>query len=348
MKVSFSAKNLFIASLLIFGVWFIYKERQILSPFILAGVFAYIFNPLVSFFQRKLKVPRTLSVILIYVSIIVITYLVFSYIGSQLISEAAQLSSSEKNSPLFDSEQLSYLPEWEIAGRSYGLQTLGREFTRALSHTAQNIQNDIWPYFTLAASQLINVLVFLISAYYLLKEGNGLVERVKGWLSTKYHKDFDEILVKVNKALGDYLRGQLLLILVMSGVTILFLTIMGVRFAVVLGIVTGFLELIPYFGPLTATSIAALSVYVTGNNNFGLTPLSLTIIVAMVFFLFRQLEDYFVIPYILARATKLHPLVILFSVLAGGHLAGPLGFVLSVPIVATLRAVVPLILKKLS
>lgn len=329
-------------------VWFLYLEREILAPFVLAVIFAYVFNPVVSLLQHWLKVPRILSVILIYALLISIIFTSLTYIGGQLISEANQLSTTENRLNILDQEQIANLPEWQIGARSIGFKTFAHELVRTLSNTAKNVQDNLWPYFTLAANQAIHVIVFLISSFYFLREGEKVVHPLKSWLSTKYHGELDDLVSRINKVLGDYLRGQLILVAIMSSVSWLTLTILGVKFALILGIITGFLELIPYFGPLVAITLTSTSAFITGSNNFGLDPFSLAILVGVLFFIFRQLEDYFIIPEILGRATKLHPLVVLFSVLAGGNLAGPLGFIVAVPIVSSLRILIPYLLRKAS
>lgn len=326
-------------------VWFLYLERAILAPFILSSIFAYVFNPVVTLFQRQLKVPRTLSVILIYAALILTIFTVFTYIGGQLLAESAQFS-SEGRFALLSQSQVSFLPEWKIGNNSFGFQSLAHELIKTLSKTAQDIQDNLWPYFTLAASRTIEVLVFLVAAFYFLREGNKITEHLRSWVSEKYHGEYDGLLSRLNKVLGDYLRGQLILVAIMSSISWLTLTILGVKFALVLGIMTGFLELIPYFGPFLAIIITSLTAFITGTNNFGLDPFSLAVIVGVSFLIFRQLEDYFIIPEVLGRVTKLHPLVVLFSVLAGGHAGGILGFILAVPIVSSLRILLPYLLEK--
>lgn len=329
----------------IFIVWILYLERAILAPFILAAIFAYVFNPIVTLFQRRLKVPRTLSVILIYAALILAIFTVFTYIGRQLLAESAQFSSEGKLA-LLSQSQISFLPEWQVGNNSFGFQSLAHELIKTLSKTAQDVQDNLWPYLSLAASRAIEVLVFLVAAFYFLREGNKITEHCRSWISEKYHGEYDGLLNRLNKVLGDYLRGQLILVAIMSIISWLTLTILGVKFALILGIMTGFLELIPYFGPFLAITITSLTAFITGTNNFGLDPFSLALIIGVAFLIFRQLEDYFIIPEVLGRLTKLHPLVVLFSVLAGGHTGGILGFVLAVPIVSSLRILLPYLLEK--
>ena len=115
------------------------------------------------------------------------------------------------------------------------------------------------------------------------------------------------------------------------------LTILHVKYALIIGIFTGFAEIVPFVGPWVAGTVAVSVSFFDGISAFGLPPIFQGIIVALVYFMLRQFEDLFVIPHVLGHATKLHPLLILFAVLAGGHLWGILGTVLAIPIAALLR-----------
>src|SRR5439155_773487 len=89
-----------------------------------------------------------------------------------------------------------------------------------------------------------------------------------------YRLDVEILIRKINAILGGYLRGQLLLVFIMSMFTFIALTIIGVRFSLVLGIFSGFAEIVPVIGPIIAAAIAVLVVLLTGNANFGLTPIN--------------------------------------------------------------------------
>jgi predicted PurR-regulated permease PerM len=114
---------------------------------------------------------------------------------------------------------------------------------------------------------------------------------------------------------------------------------LGIKYALTLAILTGFLEIIPYVGPVVAGSLAAGVAFVNGQNRFGLDPTTAALIVIGAYVILRHLEDYFVIPALYNRLTKVHPLVVIFSVLAGGHLFGVLGLILAVPVAATVKVI---------
>jgi predicted PurR-regulated permease PerM len=317
----------------IITLFFLYLIRGILAPFVLAAIFAYIFNPVVNLISKKTGLPRLLAIISIYVVILGAISYVSVWLGGQLLAEAKELAKTEDLAKLAETT-IKKLPTVEIAGRPVGFQAVLSEIITALGEAAQRLEKSFLPIFTGVAAVLAKFLIFIVASFYFLKDG----ERWVGFLKQKIsRKDFVLLLDKLNSVLGGYLQGQVLMVIIMSTATWIALTILGVRFALILGIITGFLELIPLIGPWSAGGLAALTAFLTKGNHFGLDPTGLVVVVAVIYFGLRMLEDYFVIPQLLGRLTRLHPLAVLFAVLAGGSLAGPVGFILGVPVAASLR-----------
>jgi predicted PurR-regulated permease PerM len=134
------------------------------------------------------------------------------------------------------------------------------------------------------------------------------------------------------------MRGQILLILIMSSATWLVLSVLGIRYALILGLITGVLELIPVIGPITAT-VPAVAVAFFQESPFGWSPLVNAGVVALAYFLLRHAEDYFVIPQVVGRVVELHPLVAMFAIFSGAAIGGVLGMFLGVPVAAMVRIV---------
>jgi len=141
-------------------------------------------------------------------------------------------------------------------------------------------------------------------------------------------------------------RGQLFLVLVMWTTTFIGLTILQVPFSFLLGMTTGVLEVIPIVGPITAGAIACL-VALGHPAPWGMSQIVYVAVVAIMYTVLRHAEDYFVIPFVIGRIVRLHPAVVIFSLLSGGALFGLLGVFVAVPFAATLRLVLIYISAKL-
>jgi predicted PurR-regulated permease PerM len=151
---------------------------------------------------------------------------------------------------------------------------------------------------------------------------------------------------QVSILLSRYVRGQLLLVVIMSTATTIGLTVFGVPFSLLLGLVTGVLEVIPIIGPITAGAVACL-VALGNPNPFGWSQLVYVGAIALMYTVLRHAEDYFVIPLVIGRIVRLHPAVVIFALLSGGAVFGLIGVVLAVPVAATLRLVLIYVSAKL-
>ena len=308
---------------------FFWAERALLTPFILGAIFAYLFNPTVNFFSEKIKLPRGLSVVIIYLLIVSIVVAAATILTRQFLAESDDIRSYITAFAVSAREELHNLPEF--------IRPTVNDFILSITKSQSVAQVSFLPFFPKAFSRFISFLIFVVSGYYFLKEGNNIFDRALVFVPTKYKVEVEILLRKINSVLGGYLRGQIFLVFLMSVVTFIALSILGVRFALLIAIFSGFAEIVPVVGPITAGALATLVVLVTGNVNFGLSPIIGACIVVLIYFIFRHAEDYFVIPQVMGKITKLHPFIIFFAVVAGGHVWGIMGLILAVPIAAILR-----------
>ncbi len=343
--MSTSSRQLALAVFAILLVMFLYLERGALAPFALAGVFAFILNPVVTALDKHFKLHKTLAIFIIYVLLFAAFGFLLSWIGGKLLTEARQIT--EGNTIDTTAQQaIDALPNWTLAGQDVGLKVAAQQLLESLRGGAASYQSRALPFFSGALREAISILVFFLAGFYLLRDGHKMRNYLLKMFPERHHDDFRTIWGRVNVILGNYLRGQLILIALMSVASFIVLETLGVRYALILAIMTGFLEIIPYVGPITAGGIATATAFLTGQNRFELDPGTLAIVIVVSYFVLRQLEDYFVIPHLYARLTKLHPIMVIFVVLAGGHLFGILGLILSVPVAASLKVVLEYLLEK--
>lgn len=313
-------------------MWFLYIERAVLTPFILAAIFAYIFNPFVNFFTHKIRLPRTLSVIVIYailISLISVSAVVFS---GRIVEESSEIQSAAKALTITAKSQVSNIPQWLQPTVNDTLQTF--EKYQTLSYPSA------FEFLPKAVSRILGFIIFLFAAFYFLKEGRSMFDKLLAFIPPSNRVEADILIRRMNGVLSGYLRGQIFLVLFVATLLFLCLSILGVKFALILAIFSGFAEIVPYIGPITATAVAVIVAYFTGgSHNIALDPIQSSIAIIAIYFVLRQFQDYFVTPYVMGRITKLHPLVILFAVVAGEHIAGIMGLILAVPIAGILRVI---------
>lgn len=292
--------------------------REILTPFILAALAAYLLEPVVQFLWKRLYIPRIASILFIFILLV----LVIVFLAGKLISianvEIRELAAETKNISTYTEA----LPDW---GQGIVLQTVGK-----LNNATQIGHVTTLSFLESTVNKIIHLFAFFIAVFYFLKDSDKLHNNISKFTLYK----------NIDKVLQSYFRGQLLLILIMSTLTWIFLTFLGVKFSLVLGIFTGIAEIIPYVGPIMAATATIIITLVTGGHALGMTPVLTVAFIAAGYFILRQVEDFFIIPVVLSKSVHLHPLIILFTTLIAGKLFGLMGLVLGVPFIATYKVII--------
>lgn len=333
-------RTAFFIILAIFTIWFLSIEKVILAPFVMAAIFAYIFNPIVNFISHRIRLPRALSIIVIYLTIIALLVIFGIFLAMQAVNESSQLNNFINNLVVITKDQYNILPVW--------VKPIAQDVLLSFEKLNFFSSSSIFNFFPQAISRVIGFFIFLFSGFYFLKEGKNMISKFLYFVPNEYVTTVEILLRRINDVLSRYLRGQLMLVFLVSLVLFIALSILGVKFALILAIFSGFAEIIPIIGPIFAAIVAALVVLIDGQVNFGFTPLQGAIGVIIIYFLARQIEDYFIIPHVMGKIVKLHPLIILFAVLSGQHLLGIIGVILAVPIAATIRILLEFSLAKIN
>ncbi|MDP2649604.1 MAG: AI-2E family transporter [bacterium] len=333
-------KTIFFLVLAVVAIWFLYTERAILAPFVLAGIFAYVFNPVVEFFNQKIRLPKTVSILIIYIVLIGSVTIFSILLTKRIITESSELKNYVDHLAKITFNEVNTLPDW--------IRPTVEESLNSLEKSKIFSTQYLFSLFPQAISRIVSFFLFLFSAFYFLKEGKNVFNSILNLVPNKHKVDVEILARKINLVLGGYLRGQLILIFLVSLILYICLSILNVRFALILAIFSGFAEIVPIIGPITAGVVAALIVVVTNSSSFSMPPFQVAIAVAITYFLVRMFQDYFINPHILGRITKLHPLIILFAVVSGGHLWGILGLILAVPIAASIKIILEFALDKIS
>lgn len=333
-------KTVFFVSIGILSIWFLYLEREILTPFVLAAIFAYIFNPVVNFLSHKIKIPRSISVVIVYICLM--SLVIFSGISvtNRIFDESSELKNFVTNTTKTAKTQIATFPDW--------MRPVANDILLSLQASKIFSPIAILSFFPKAISRIVSFLIFVFAGFYFLKEGRNFFDKLLLLVPNNARIDVDILIRKINAAFKSYLRGQIFLIFAVSVVLYLCLSVIGLRFALIVAIFSGFAEIVPIVGPITAAIVAIIVMLTTGIANFGLTSFVAALIIGITYFVVRHLEDYFIIPYVMGRATKLHPFIIFFAVIAGGHLWGILGLILAVPIAAIIKILLGFFLDKLN
>jgi predicted PurR-regulated permease PerM len=316
---------------------FIWRAGDIVQPFLWAAILSYILLPVVGAIERRFNAPRTLAAVVVFLALLATIFGGGRFVVPRLVDNAHDL---QTNWPTLISNAEASIGDWLTA---LGLTDLkDTVITPNLEdldrQIAGMIQRNALPFVIGAGHFLLEFLIFLIGTFLMLRDAPRLLNFIQRQLPRDHRGEIVHVLRDTNVMLGRYIRGQLILVLLMSSVTTIALTLLGVPYSVLLGVMTGVLETIPFVGPITAGAIACL-VALGHPNPFGWSQIAYVAVVAIMYTILRHAEDYLVIPTVIGRAVRLHPAIVIFSLLSGGALFGLLGIVLAVPVAATMRLV---------
>ncbi len=340
-----TTKRVVVAALVTALALFLWRAGDIVQPFIWATIVSYILLPLVGAIERRFAVPRTAAAFFVFLGVLAVIFGGGRLVLPRLLDNARDLESNwpvlignaeQTISDTFDNLGLGDLNDVVIGPN---LQDLERQLAGMASRNAL-------PFVVGAGHFLLEFLIFLIATFLMLRDAPRLLSFIQRNAPREHRADILHVLQDTNVMLGRYIRGQLILVTLMSTVTTIGLTILGVPYSVLLGITTGVLETIPFVGPITAGAIACL-VALGHPNPFGWSQLAYVGVVAAMYTVLRHAEDYLVIPTVIGRAVRLHPAIVIFALLSGGAAFGLLGIVLAVPVAATSRLVLIYVRAKL-
>jgi predicted PurR-regulated permease PerM len=192
---------------------------------------------------------------------------------------------------------------------------------------------------TSAITTLGWILFVLVISYFLLFEARQMPTELRYVEEPGYDADIRRLAAELRKVWNAFLRGQLIVIvLVMISYTIL-MTVLGVRYSLGIAILAGISRFVPYLGPLTAWTVLALVTFFQNSNYLGLAPVQYTLLVLVAAIILDQIFDNLVSPRIFGQTLDVHPAAVLIAALIAANLIGLIGLILAAPTVATIKLV---------
>jgi predicted PurR-regulated permease PerM len=339
----------------------LYLGRDALGPFILGLFLVYLLDPVVSVLARR-GFPRWLAILGLYAAIVLGAILVIRVTIPPLIEQVSRLI--EQLPSLMQTwisaleQTIADLDLLPVDVRNELVRTL-EEFSATLTGAggagsqwlndllAWLLQFDIAGPVARAVSAFFAYLVIPIFVFYLLKDRPALVAAAHGALPAEWRPDLRSITTIIDRVFARWLRGQLLLGLVVGLATFVGLeaiAFLGIapafsNFAVLLALISGVLELVPIIGPI----ISAIPIILVGATD-GVQGALAGLLVA---FAVQQIENNFLVPKIQSDATDLHPAIVIAGIVIGGSIGGILGAILALPVSAAFRDVVRYLMRRL-
>lgn len=332
-------RRLFLFVVSIAGLYFLYRVRIVLIPFIFAFFMAYLFNPLVQIIESK-KVPRGLAILFVYIVVFGLLTLIIIFGVPHIIEEFNRLG---RAIPKLTQEVKGIAAHIE---KKYSKFTLPEGIKQVFDERIRHLENVLINTVRAGTTSLIKMISYLLGlvvtpifAFYMLKDIERIKESFTLTIPRNYRSDVLAIGRDLDEIMSGFFRGHLLISLIVGTLTGLGTYIIGLDFSFIIGIISGVAELVPYLGPfITAVPMVALALLVSRKT---------AVYAVIVILIVQQLENAVISPKILGKSMGLHPLVVIFALLAGGELYGFLGILLAVPAAAALKVILRYIYLKL-
>jgi len=320
-KIEISHKTIIFTVLFLALLWFLYFIRDIILVFFIALLIMAVLNPLVSRLS-KLKVPRGISVLLVYVLVLgLLSFLVASLVPP-LVEQTSHL--------------LSVLPN--LLDNILVLPMIGQPLINELASQLGSFSSSLIKITLSVFSNVLGVVSVLVIAFYLLLSRDKLDNILDNFFDISICKKVRNFLVLWEKSLGSWLRGQLILMFSVGFLTFLGLFALGVPFSLPLAIFAGVLEIVPIIGPL----VSAVPAVIVG---LGISPL-MGLAVAVLYLVVQQLENHLLVPKVMEKSTGINPVVVLLCLAIGAKIAGVVGALMAIPVYLTFSVLVKLYLRR--
>lgn len=318
----------------ILGLWFLFLIRDILMLFFVAVIITAAIEPAINWFNSK-KIPRPLGVLTIYIIIFLVLGLLFSFLIPSIVGQFKDFSQNFPNYFEKLNETFSGMEEYARSrGFMFNSQEIIQGATDSLTRSFGNLFSTTVGFF----SGFVSVIVVFSLTFYMSVKKNGMRKFLTSITPDIYEKKTIYLTEKIKNKIGRWMIGQVSIMIIIFALDFLVLSALKVPYALILALIGGALEIIPYIGPLISTILAAIV-------GFLISPL-VGILVLVFYTAIQQLENHIITPQVMKKAVGLNPVAVILALLIGIKLAGIAGAILAVPVATAIGVIAENLMEK--
>jgi predicted PurR-regulated permease PerM len=319
-NVNISTLTIFKIVAVLLILYFLYVIKDILAILFISLVLASALDPWVDWLQKK-KIPRVLGIALIYFLIILAITFVIRLVIPPIVDELKQLA---RDFPIYLEKftlSMSVLREYTL---EHGILENVKETLLNFSSKIENAAGSLFSTVTGFISGFISFVLIMVITFYMVVEENA-VKKIVWSIAPEEHQPYIMQLVnRMQDKIGLWLRGQIILSVIIFLLTYLGLSILGVKYALVLALVAGLTEFVPYLGPILAAIPAVFFA-------FTQDPM-LAVFVIVLYYIIQLFENNFIVPQLMQKVVGLNPVVSIVVLLIGFKVGGIIGVILAIPV----------------
>ncbi|MFZ5364940.1 MAG: AI-2E family transporter [Patescibacteria group bacterium] len=313
--------------IVLISLYFLYLIKDVLALVFVSLIFASAIDSWVDWLQNK-KVPRGVSVLIIYLLAVGIVGSAVALVVPPIISQLMDLTN---NFPTYYERVREVFSFFQEYSAKFGFQQISPS-NSSISSNLGGAASSIISTLANVFGGVVSFLVVLVITFYMTVEENSIKRTIRSLVPSKYQELIVMLINKIQNKIGKWLKGQLVLCLIIGVLTYIGLLILGVKYALVLALIAALGEFIPYIGPVIS---AIPAIFLA----FSQSPIK-ALFVLILFVVIQQVENHLLVPKIMQKAVGLNPVVSVIALLIGAKVGGVLGAVLAIPVATALSIII--------
>jgi predicted PurR-regulated permease PerM len=314
----------------------IWQFSIVLAPMVVAVIIAYLLNPLVNWLTVSTRLKRRWAAPIIYIAFLLfILVLIPTIFVPVIIRQIRELDIDVQTIMV----QLNIAKDYPIiiGGIRLDMNALVGPVTGSLDQIFSPLATWAANVAVEVAGGLIWAIFIFVIGFYLLLDANRFSAWVDSWIPSAYEEEFRLLRAELDGVWKAYFLGQVTLAIIVGLIIGISAAILGIRSAIVLGVIAAILELIPNWGYGVSGIIGVLFAFFQGSTWIPLPHWAFALLVAGFYFVMWQIDTNYLVPRIIGQRLRLPPAVIIVGIIAGASVGGALGLLLAAPIIATFR-----------
>lgn len=332
---SSTTKLLVSVGMLALSLYLLYRFSIVIAPLVIAGIVAFLLNPIVTFIETRLRMSRGLATVLVYVVLIGLLSILPIIIVPELVDQITHLGSNLE----------SIVQDIEgFLGREVMIGSYSINVAQIIESSLETLRGMLEPLFGQTLGIAVDVITSMVwfifimmISFYLVKDSPRLGERLVNMSPPEYREDVRYLKSEITAIWAAFFRGQLSLAVVVAIIFTIVGLIIGLPYAFAMAVLAGLLEFLPSLGHAIWLFIASLLMFFQGSSWMPVHNLVAMLILIGLHAIFMQVDLNYLIPRIIGRRVHLRPMVVILGIVAGAVLAGVLGVFLAAPTIATSR-----------
>lgn len=327
--------------LLALFVYLLYRFSAVLTPLILALILAFVLTPIANWIEAKLRLSRAFATVLAYVVLIVLLSLIPLVIIPPLNAQSNELNLDLLRLINALEVQIESMlgSQYIIAGQTIDVAGAFEQIIGSIQGIVEPVVGQTLGFVVDVITSLVWVVFLLVVSFYLVKDAGDLDRWLDSVVPPGYREDYRRMRGQIHLIWSAFFRGQLVLALVVSVIITIAGFIIGLPFALAMGVLAGLLEFLPSIGHGIWLSIASALALFAGSTWMNIPNWVFMLIVIGLHVFFQQFDLNYLIPRIIGRRVHLPPVVVILGIVSGALLAGVLGVLLAAPTIASARVI---------